>query len=323
MADVAREAGVSRALVSIAFRGVPGVSDETKSVIFEAADRLNYTPNKIAAQLASRGSQTYGVYLLNLRNELFADIYSGVCEVIGPQGNHLVLSIGFDEGGREREAIEALIEARVGVVIAAGLLSSDLQLARLAQQVPIVSAGRRVPGIDSVYSDDVLGARMAVEHLLQLGHRRIMHLASPPRDGYIHRRAGYLKVMSEWGLAPQIVETSYSREAAADAVAPALLGDNLPTAIFANNDQTALGVLDALYERGLRCPEDVSLVGYDNTPVGSLPAISLTSVDIHGVELGRRVANAAKRRLKEPAREAADEKVPPTLIVRGSTAAPR
>lgn len=318
-ADVARAAGVSRALVSIAFRGVPGVSPENRDLIFRTAERLQYRPNKVAAQLASRSARPVGVYLLNMHNELFAEIYDGICDVLGPSGDRLVLSIGSKGFNDESSSLETLIEAQVGVVIAVGALSANAELLRIGRNVPIVSASRHVPGLDSVFADDVLGGRKATEHLLGLGHRRILHLASPAREGYAGRREGYQQAMATHALPSWIVETDYSRESAAAAIASVLDRSDRPTAIFANNDQTALGVLEAMYARGLRCPEDISLVGYDNTPSATLPGISLTSMDIKGRELGRRSARAAERRLEHLEAEAIESGIFPELIARGSS----
>lgn len=317
--DVAREAGVSRALVSIHFRGLPGVSPVNRELISSAARKLNYRPNKLASQLASRGADSVGVYFLNFTNELFADIYEGVHEILGSSDTSLVLSISPEAGGNEESAIDALIEARVGVVIATGLLVPDAVVQRIAEHIPVVSVSRHVPGIDSVYPDDELGGELATRHLLELGHRRILHLANPQRDGYTGRRRGYLNAMRSAGLEPRILESDYSRESAAVAIGPALDSPDRPTAIFANNDQTALGVLEAVHQRGLRCPDDVSLVGYDNTRTASSPGIRLTSVDIRARELGRRGALAAQARLGESAGEPIDDCLAPALTIRNST----
>lgn len=322
MEDVAREAGVSRALVSIAYRGVAGVSEESKLRIFAAADRLGYRPNRIAARLASRQTSTIGVFLLDLRNDVFADMFDGIREVADSRGKHLVLSVGQIDGKRDLAALDSLARSRVDVVIAAGLLLPDADVLKFARAIPLVSAARGIAGVDSVCSDNTLGAQAAVRHLLGLGHRRIAFLANPQTDGYLDRQRGYRELMAEHGLEPHVVPSAYSREQAARDIGPALDAAVPPTAVFAHNDQAALGVLDALASRGLRAPQDVSVVGYDNTAVSRAPGTSLTTVDIHGHGLGAAAVETALRRIQNPGEPATTVVSLPSLVVRGTTAPP-
>lgn len=323
MADVARAAGVSRQLVSIALRGAPGVGAETKEHILATARRLGYHRNALASRLASRSADVVGLYLQDLRNEVFADVHDGLRETIAAEGLPLVLGVGVAGSAEDRSGLRTLIAARVGVLVAAGVVMPDAELLQLAERIPLVMVSRAVPGLDSVYSDDTLGARKATEHLLKLGHRRIAHVAAPDGDGYRGRRRAYEACMASAGLAPQVVVANYSRVAAAQAVGPLLDGDDAPTAVFCHNDTAALGVMDALASRGLALGEDVSLVGYDDSEAARLPAISLTSVDLHAQEMGRRAGEVAVQRLRTPGAPVVDESSRPTLVVRGSTAPPR
>lgn len=321
MDDVAREAGVSRSLVSIAFRGVKGVSPEMRQHIFDVADRLGYRPNVVASRLASKNVVTIGVFLLDLYNAIFADIYEGVRSVLTDQNQHVVLAIGSAGGERDTEALDNLLRARANVVIAAGLMLPDDAIQGLSRMAPIVSTARAIPGIDSAFSDDVHGATRAVEHLFSLGHERVAHLASPRRQGYMGRRAGYEASMRNRGLQPLVVEVEYTQASAAREASRLLDLDEPPTAIFANNDMAALGVMDALYARGLRPGEDLSIVGYDNTQIAHLPAVSLTSVDLHAVSLGVSAAQLAVQRLAHPSRDPQQISSRPELVVRRSTQA--
>jgi DNA-binding LacI/PurR family transcriptional regulator len=323
MDDVAREAGVSRALVSIALRGANGVSDSSRAHILKVAKRMGYRPNAVAARLASKTSLTVGVFLLDLYNYVFADIYEGIRSVISNSGRHIVLAIGSADATRDVEAMESLLESRVGVVIAAGLQLPDREVQRFARATPLVSTTRAVPGIDSALCDDQAGAQLAVSHLHALGHRRIAHLASPQRDGYQGRRRGYQAAMADRGLAPLVVEVEYTQAAAAEATTRLLALAEPPSAIFANNDVAALGVMDALDAGGLVVGEDVSVVGYDNTPVAQLPAVSLTSVDQHTALLGRNAAELALRRAARPDEAIEHRTSQPELVVRRSSRPPR
>lgn len=321
--DVAREVGVSRTLVSFAFRGAPGVSGETKEAIFEAARRLGYRPNAVAADLARKHRSAVGLYLMDIRNEVYADILSGVRMALPQDGNRLILSVSRSVDGVDGGALESLIEARVGIIIAATLLDPDERVLELAQIVPLVSVTRPVAGVDSVYSDDVAGARAATEHLLSLGHRRVAHLAGPIYDGHIARRQSYEKTMRDAGLKPQtLAADDFTQEAGQRAATLLLTQAERPTAIFTHNDQLALGAREAAYGLGLSIPGDLSLVGYDNSRTAKLHGIDLTSVDLHAIALGQAAGTIALERLNDPEAPVADKRLTPELVVRDSTAPP-
>lgn len=319
MEDVAREAGVSRSLVSLAYRGAAGVSAATRQRILDTGRRLNYTPNQVAARLAGRGGNTFGVFLQDLHNDLFADIYDGVREIAEADGKHLVLAVGTIDGSRDAASLQTLEQSRVDVIIAAGLQLADEDALETAGRVPLVSVARIIPGVDSVWSDNHLGARLATEHLISLGHRQVVFLANPPSDGYLDRRRGYFDAMRDAGLRDRVVTTTYARAAAALDAGVVLDGADAPTAVFAHNDQAALGVLDALAVRGLRPGRDVSVIGYDNSSVSRAPGTALTTVDIHSQSLGRNAAVTAMRRLAEPAAQPITHSSMPSLVIRGST----
>ncbi|UVJ40746.1 LacI family DNA-binding transcriptional regulator [Arthrobacter sp. CJ23] len=319
--DVAREVGVSRTLVSFAFRGAPGVSSETKQAIFDAAKRLGYRPNAVAADLARKHRSAVGLYLMDIRNEVYADILSGVRMALPQDRNRLILSVSRSVDGVDHGALESLIEARVGIIIAATLLDTDEQVRELAQIVPIVSVTRPVEGVDSVYSDDEAGARAATEHLLSLGHTRIAHLAGPVYDGHVVRRQSYERTMRDAGLAPQTLSAhDFTQDAGQRAAAELLDAADPPTAIFTHNDQFALGAREAAYARGLTIPGHLSLLGYDDSRTARLHGIDLTSVDLHAVELGRLAGMVALERLNNPDAPVASKRLTPRLVVRNSTA---
>jgi len=321
--DVAREVGVSRTLVSFAFRGAPGVSGETREAIFAAAQRLGYRPNAVAADLARKHRSAVGLYLMDIRNEVYADILNGVRTALPHDGNRLILSVSRSVDGVDRGALDSLIEARVGIIIAATLLDTDHQVQELARVVPLVSVTRPVDGVDSVYSDDVTGARAATEHLLGLGHRRIAHLAGPIYDGHTARRQSYEKTMLDAGFAPVTLSAEDFTQEAGQRAAWELLGlADRPTAIFTHNDQLALGAREAAYAMNLSIPRDLSLVGYDDSKTSRLHGIDLTSVDLQAFELGRRAGSVALERLANPDAPTADIRLTPRLVVRNSTAQP-
>lgn len=322
MEDVAREAGVSRALVSLAYRDAYGVSVETREHILSVGKKLGYRPNRVAAQLAGKEQLTIGVFLQDLHNDLFADIHDGIREVTDTGGKHTVLAVGKIDGSKDVEALETLLENRVDIVIAAGLTLSDRALKKYLSRVKVVSVMRQVSGAISIVSDNYRGATEATEYLISLGHRGIAFMANPPSDGYLDRAAGYVATMEAGGLTPRVVPGSYSRQET-EVIARALLSDSKrPTAIFAHNDQAALGVLDAAFALGLEPGRDISVVGYDNTSLSKSPSSALTTVDVHAFELGRLAAEEALKQLTETEAELPTITLDPTLVIRTSTGAP-
>jgi DNA-binding LacI/PurR family transcriptional regulator len=322
MADVAREAGVSLGLVSRAFRGPRGVKPETRTRILATAKDMGYQPNSVAARLASKGNPTLGVFLVDLHNEVYVDMYDGIQEAAREAGRELVIAAGSVAGDMGRSALDALVRARVDVAVAGGLLISDAVMSEFYGRLRLVSVVRVIDGFDAVDSDDIRGATAATEHLLALGHRRITHLASPPSDGYGRRLQGYQQTMSRAGLEPRVAICGYARAAASEATDALLDAADPPTAIFSHNDQTALGVLDAIHHRGLQVPGDISVVGYDNISGSRPPFVNLTTVDMKATELGRRAAQIAITRSENPQAPPIIETSIPTLIVRGSTGPP-
>ena len=317
--DVAKAAGVSRALVSIAYRGVAGVSDSTREAIFEAGKKLGYVPNLNASRLASKGLKTIGVFLQDLHNETFADVFDGIRSVINDGDAQIVLSVGSTKPEHDGAALETLLASRVDVLIAAGLTMPDSELSKFAKRTKLISVTRKSSVTHSVAADDLLGAKLATKHLIDLGHRRIAFLANPQTDGYRERLVGYQQTIDEADLGSLVIESSYLR-AEAEADAGQLIDSLKPTAIFAHNDQAALGVLDALVARKLRPGVDISVVGYDNTSLSQMPILSLTTVDPHSFQLGEKSGLLALELM------ASDSSVPhsivltPELVTRSSSA---
>ena len=319
--DVAQKVGVSRALVSLAFRGAPGVSEESRRTILETARLLGYRHNVIAADLAAKTRSTIGLYLLDFRNEVYADVFRGVRDALERSGNRVILAVSDADEPTDQRAVGSLVEARVGVIIAATLMLPDLEVRALAQSVPLVSVARKVSGVDCVYADDEAGATAATSYLLDLGHRRIAHITGIEYEGHLLRRHAYETAMVDAGLRPQtVVAPGYSLDAAERTAWGILNSADRPTAVFAHNDEMALGVREAAHSLGLRIPQDLSLIGYDNSRVARLHGIDLTSVDQHARRLGQDAGAAALARMRVEDAPVLDARHKPDLVVRGSSA---
>lgn len=327
MDDVARAAGVSRALVSLVMRDSPKVSDERRAKVAAAADRLGYRPNAMARGLASRRTRTVGVLLNELHNPFYAEVLDGVDEEAERLGYRvLIASAGARTQGEER-AVEAFLEYRVDGIVLVGPRLPTAAIARLAEAVPVVVVARgvRSQAVDSVANDDYHGVSAVVSHLAGLGHREIAHIDGGGGGGASTRRAAYVRAMREHGCAEgiRILRGDYTARAGALAVEQLVHGAVLPTAIFAANDFVAAGAIDRLQAEGLRVPGDVSVAGYDDTFLAGLRGLSLTTVNQPRPEMGRLALAALLERIETGRSDPVRIRLRPELVVRSTTAAPR
>lgn len=317
--DVAERAGVSRALVSIVMRDAPGASAATRVRVRQAADDLGYRPDPRARMLRAQRSKLLGV-VFTAGQEFHADLVDGVYCAAEPLGYDVLISC-VTAHHDERRAVRTLLDDRCEALILIGSEQSSRQLVEVGERLPVVVLARKVGKVDSVRSDDALGAALAVDHLAGLGHRSLTYLDGGRAPGAAERRNGVRRTAAASGLPTTFLTGGLTeREGAAAGTAMLETGDPLPTAVFAFNDRCALGLIDVLIRAGVRVPDDVSVVGFDDSPLAGLAHVDLTTIGQDGARLAELAVVRAVGRIDDPARTVIDEVCEPRLVVRGSTA---
>ncbi|WP_432483241.1 LacI family DNA-binding transcriptional regulator [Kineococcus esterisolvens] len=327
LADVAREAGVSRALVSIVMRGVPGASPQNREHVLRVAAELDYQPDQRARLLGSGRSRTLGV-VFGLREPFHGDLVEALYSAVSATDWRLSLQPRM-ERRPEAVAVRELLAERVEAVVLVGSLMDRGALSELAERVPVVLLARSLPpdgqvqGVGTVRTDDEAGIELALHHLLDLGHRHIAYVHGQRAPGAAERRRAYRKVLTAAGLPVDLVAggtTSTSGEKAAVALTERC-GAERPTAVLAFNDVCAAGLLASLRAHDVTVPDKLSVVGFDDSAIASLETVSLTTVgqDVH-LLAAEAVAQATQRVEQEI--NPANAVIAPQLIVRRTTSAP-
>lgn len=327
--DVAREVSLSTATVSRALRGLPGVSDENRTRVSEAAQRLGYVPSPSAVGLASGHTRTVAVIVPHVARWFFGEVVQGAEEVLRAAGYDLLLyNLAGDPAARHRVFQAGLLSKRVDAVLVVGLRPTADEQARLAETGrPVAIVGAASTGLYSVSIDDEHAARLATAHLVDLGHRRIAYVGgSLDTLDFVApsaRLAGYRAVLRERAIRhyPELEDIGGFSVIGGRAAGRRLLArPDRPTAVFAASDEMAIGVLRAARELGLSVPDDLSVVGIDDHELAGF--FDLTTVAQPVREQGRRGAERVLAELTgvHPPRS---EVLPVELVVRASTAPPR
>jgi LacI family transcriptional regulator len=331
--DVARAAKVHASTVSRALSAhsrqlvTPAVAERVRAV----AGRLGYVPDPVAAGLRTRRTATVGVLIPDLANPVFPPILRGIESALGEAGYTAIIANTDNDPDRACQALERLAARRVDGMILATVTQGDPLVARcrkLGLPVVLVNRGGDAGSASSVTNDDTRGLALAVEHLVGLGHRRIVHVAGPRQlSTGAARRASFVAAMRAHGLEAGdalIAEApSYSAEAGAPAAAALLDRHPRLTAIVAANDLLALGCYDELARRGLACPRDASVTGFNDMPFADRFAPPLTTVRIAHRAMGVQVARVLLAEIASPRARRQNVRLEPELVVRGSTAPPR
>ncbi|ALN75555.1 MULTISPECIES: LacI family DNA-binding transcriptional regulator [unclassified Aureimonas] len=303
---VASDAGVSVSAVSKVLRNAYGVSDGLKERVNASIQRLGYRPNASARGMRGR-SYTLGVVLSDIRNPFFSEIMIGIGTVLAETPYQPLLGVSNSAVGTERTLVEAMVDRQMDGLI---FLAPRMPLALLdeaAQRIPTVVIGHHRPEAehyDTINNDDALGAEMVVDRLAEAGLRRIAHvsLALTPDESFAvtaHREIGYRRAMQRRGLDRWIeVHRAENSPFAGQVIRPLLEQSPRPEALFCWTDACALEAISVATQMGLAIPRDLSIVGYDNSPLCNLAQNALSSVDQSGRQLGAQATHQLLERIE-------------------------
>jgi LacI family transcriptional regulator len=330
--DVARLAGVHPSTASRCMDAVQSarIGAATRERVLAAARELGYQLNPAASSLRSRRTMTVGVLIPDFRNPIYGSLLSGINDRLEDSGYTAVIVETQDDERRMARALEVMRERRVDAVINTAAREQDQRLlARfIGLGIPMVLTSRDLPALDvpKILSDDFGGATLAAQHLLELGHRRIVQLGGPRVIAAFAQRArGFQFALGESGTGASALEKragTATVDEGRQLMHDALREDSALTAVFAHNDLLAMGAIAAVRQAGLSCPGDVSVVGYGATPLTEYLDPALTTVLYPAVQMGRSAAETVLSVLRgdEPPAAVA---LRPRLIIRASTAPAR
>ena len=327
--QVAALAGVSTATVSRVLARSGRVSPDLEERVRSAAQQLNYQPNRAARNLRARQGSTVGVLIPDIQNLFFTAIVRGIDDEVTKFGYTLLLANSDGSAERERVYLDTFRAEGVAGMLAIPSQSDERAFRQfLDTGVPLVILDRTVhlPNVDIVTVTNREGAAHAVRHLVSLGHRRIAMMAGMESHNVgSERRAGFFDGMQAAGIEIDpalVVDGAFEREAARAGTLALLNLANPPTAIFSANNTMSLGVLQALHERGLRVPEDVSIVGFDDMPWQVAMQPPLTCIAQPTYDIGATAARLLLERIAEPGRPVRRVVLETALVVRGSSGPP-
>jgi LacI family transcriptional regulator len=318
---VADLAGVSIASASRVLNGLGG-SPELSARVKAAAERVGYVPNAIARSLQAQRTGLIGLAVADIGNPVYVQMMRAIEQEIAGSGRQLLIQATNANAANETELLRGLARRYVDGLIMSPLRVTDAHLHELGRTaVPVVVVGQlpdEAP-IDNVRADSIAGVALAVDHLIEQGRSKIALInGAPDTVPGAQRDAGFRAALARHGQAPVDVENGDFTFDAGLQATRRLLERTRPDAIFAANDLIAAGALHALLEAGIRVPEEVALVGMDNTDIAELTFPRLTSVDLGAAARGRRAAQLLLSRLDDPTLPARRESIAPALVRRES-----
>ena len=323
--DVARAAGVSVATVSRALRGLPNVAPSTRERVREVADTLHYRADPSASRLATGRTRTIAMAVPILDSWYFSKVMAGAEAVLGDEGYDLLLFAVDGDARRRRVLGGPLVKRADGLIIVDLRVPDDEAVALVGNGIGLVSIGFEIAGASAVMVDDCGIAERAVDHLVELGHRDIALLGGLSDDPLRfavpeQRRLGYRRALARHGITERTdlwAQGNFSIEGGREAMAALLDTTSPPTAVFAMSDEMAFGAMREIWDRGLRVPEDVSVMGVDDHEFSVV--VGLTTIQQEVAEHGALAARLLLEQLVEPDRSTATHTASTRLVIRSTT----
>ena len=325
--DIARELNISVSTVSRALQNHPDISERTKDLVRDCARQLDYKPNIMASNLRTSKNTTIGVVIPELNHHFFSSILDGIEQTANEAGYNILICQTGEDVQKEIRSVQTLIGSRVAGMLV-GVSKQTAQLHHLQEvldnSIPLVLYDRPCPSLpcDQVVSDDYMGAFNAVEYLIQTGKRKVMFMSSSFQLEVSRRRyQGWRDALMRYHIPihdNMIVECD-TRSGAIIATPRILQSEDRPEAIFCVNDDCAAGVLHAAQIMGVKVPDELSICGFSNAPICRATVPMLTTVQQHGVAIGKRATMRLLKRLAGEDRIPQTEMVPTDLIVRETT----
>lgn len=327
--DVAKVAGVSIATVSHVINKTRYVTEETRLKVEAAIERCNYTPNVQARSLASGRTRILGLIISDIANPFFPEVIKSIEEKASGHGYDVILSNTNYEPKRIVACVQRMLEQQVrGVAVMTSEMDFSLIDRLAAKNVAVVflDVGQVGPHISNIVVNYEKGIREGVEHLLSLGHRRIAYISGPSQlKSAAMRKAAFTRIMKKYQASlhttPLIFEGDFKTDGGRRAAAEILRADPRPTAIVAANDLMAIGALREIKSAGLRAPQDISVIGFDDISFAALAEPQLTTIVIPRSEIGEAAIEALMETLKAPDHLGREVRVGTQLVVRESTGA--
>jgi LacI family transcriptional regulator len=325
--QVAKHAGVSTSTASLIVRNNPRISEATRKKVLKSMHELGYVYDRIAANLRSQSSDTVGIIITDISNTFFSEFLIGVHDALDEVGYTVLLGTTFDSVAKQDHLLSTMMEHRVGGLILCPVSESSQDTIERLNEIdtPMVLAVRELPGVNSDYVgiDYPEGARIAVDHLLGKGHKRIALLGGIKESStWIERMEGYREALSRAGLEVDeslVIDSAPTREGGLEAVLKVLENPNPPTAIFCFSDLIAFGVMQGLMMKGITPGKDIDIVGFDNVPVAEIYHPPLTTISSFPRRIGKEAANLLYQQMEKIEREQQRIILNPELIIRESS----
>lgn len=328
MMDIARDLRVSVVTVSKVLRNQGKISPATRKRVLRRAHELNYQMNWIARSLVTRRTYTIGLLLPDFTHPFFAEVAKSVAQAVRPHGYHVIISYFEEDPALEAVEAESLLARQVdGIIIASVQPNGRVELFEQirGRKVPYVLIDRPIPGLKASFvgADNEAIGRLATEHLIMRGCRRIAHLRGPDVGIAVARLEGYRSALAQHGLLVTegaIVTGGHDDESGYQAMRRLLEGNQIPDGLFCYNDPVAIGAMKAIQEAGFGIPSDIAVVGAGNVHYSDVLAVPLTTVDQGTSEIGTRAAELLLERIgSKRVLRPKTILIPPRLMIRQST----